>query len=104
MNKCTGYLLVPYQYGAGGRPGANFFVYLDDIIHILSDFKQQLSILGKTFDMLNMAGLTVSRENCKFCDPSLHYLGFLDNTRGFKIDGKKVEVILNFPVPITPSE
>lgn len=48
-------------------------VHLDDIICFASDFDTHLKMLDQVFDRLIRAGLTLSREKCKFCLPSLLY-------------------------------
>lgn len=80
------------------------FFYLDDIIIISPDFATHLRILSKVFDRLIQAGLTVSREKCKFCRPSLKYLGYVVDAQGLKVDPGKVEAILNISPPKSVTE
>lgn len=79
-------------------------VYLDDIIIISPDFETHLDVLEKVFDRLTRAGLTVSREKCKFCMPSLRYLGYFVDSRGLRVDIDKVKAILDIPPPQNPKE
>lgn len=55
---------------------------------------ENVEILGMVFDRLLAAGLTVSREKCKFCRPSLTYLGYVVDREGLRVDPSKVEAIL----------
>ncbi|XP_060536007.1 uncharacterized protein LOC132707976 [Cylas formicarius] len=74
-------------------------VYLDDIIIISPDFETHLIILGKVFDRLMKAGLTLSPGKCKFCMPFLNYLGFVVDSKGLHVDVRKVEAIMTVPPP-----
>ena len=79
-------------------------VYLDDIIIISPDFETHLDILAKVFDRLFAAGLTVSEDKCKFCRPSLKYLGYVVDSQGLRVDPEKVEAILNVKPPTNATE
>lgn len=80
------------------------FVYLDDIIVVTSDFDTHIKILEKVFDRLITAGLTISREKCNFCRPSLRYLGYIVDVRGLHVDPEKVSAILNLESPKNATE
>lgn len=88
----------------GADLALNVFVYLDDIIVLSETFEQHLAILEKIFDRLVAAGLTLSREKCQFCRPELHYLGYVVDKRGLRVDPAKVEAILNIPTPKNVSD
>lgn len=80
------------------------FVYLDDIIVISPDFDTHIKVLGEVLDRLLSAGLTVSREKCHFCRPSLRYLGYVVDAEGLHVDVAKVEAMLNVPPPRNAKE
>lgn len=75
------------------------FVYLDDIIIISKDFETHLELLRKVFDRLLSAGFTLNREKCHFCRPEITYLGYVVDKHGLHVDPRKVEAILNVPIP-----
>lgn len=94
--------LIDQVLGADLEPYV--FVYLDDIIVFSPDFQTHLELLRKVFDRLTAAGLTLSKEKCKFCCPSLKYLGFVVDSQGVHVDVEKVEAILKVPPPTSATE
>lgn len=80
------------------------FVYLDDIIVVTQDFEKHLEMLRLVFKRLVDAGLTVSREKCKFCCEELRYLGYVVDRSGLRVDPEKVTAILNLPPPRNVTE
>lgn len=79
-------------------------VYLDDIIIISPGFDTHLEVLGKVFDRLAAAGLTLRRDKCKFCLPSLKYLGYVVDGKGLHVDTEKVDAIMKLKPPKNPTE
>lgn len=75
------------------------FVYLDDIIIISKNFNSHLELLHKVLDRLLSAGFTLNREKCNFCRPEIAYLGYVVDKFGLHVDPRKVEAILNVPMP-----
>lgn len=82
----------------------NVFVYMDDIIIASSTFYEHLDTLTKVYVRLKAAGLVVNLEKCEFCRSSLRYLGFLVDKDGLRTDPAKVEAIVTFSTPSTPTE
>lgn len=80
------------------------FVYLDDVIVISENFDKHLDILRSIFERLRCVGLTLSREKCQFCRLELHYLGYVVDKQGLRVDPDKVNSILNIPTPRTVSD
>lgn len=80
------------------------FKYLDDIIIISRSYEEHLRILEEVLKRLCDAGLTISRDKCKFCLPELKYLGYVVNRHGLNVDPDKVEAIVNIPTPTTVTE
>lgn len=80
------------------------FVYLDDVIVVTPDFDTHLNILEQIFDRLIAAGLTIGREKCSFCRPSLRYLGYIVDSKGLHVDPDKVTAILNLESPRNVTE
>lgn len=77
----------------------NVFVYLDDIVVVTSTFDRHLEVLGKIFQRLNLANLTLNQEKCCICRPELKYLGYVVDRDGLRVDPSKVEAIVNIPIP-----
>lgn len=80
------------------------FVYLDDIIIATSTFDKHVEILSEVYRRLKDANLTVNLEKCKFCRPSLKYLGYLVDKNGLRTDPDKVAAMLNLPRPENVTE
>lgn len=79
-------------------------VYLDDIVVISPDFDTHLETLGKVFDRLHRAGLTVNREKCQFCRSELRYLGYVVDRQGLRVDPEKVEALLGVSSPVNVTQ
>nr|XP_022906843.1 uncharacterized protein LOC111418530 [Onthophagus taurus] len=75
------------------------FVYLDDIVIVTSTFEKHLEVLTEVLRRINKAGLTLSRDKCKFCRESLKYLGYVVDKNGLQVDPEKVSAILEIPTP-----
>lgn len=80
------------------------FVYLDDIIVATPDFSTHLEVLGKIFERLLDAGLTVNKEKCEFVKNQLRYLGYIVDRYGLRPDPGKIESMVNYPTPRTAKE
>lgn len=83
----------------GAELEPNAFVYLDDIIVVSDNFEKHIEVLGKIFSRMIAAGLTFSREKCKFGLSELKYLGYIVNANGLLVDPEKVKAILDIPPP-----
>lgn len=93
MDRILGPELEPYA-----------FVYLDDIIILSNTFEKHVEILEEIFKRLSNAGLTLSKDKCKFCRPELEYLGYVIDKRGLHVNPNKVKAILNIPTPKNVNE
>ena len=82
----------------------NAFVYLDDIIVVSETFEKNIEVLDKIFNRMVTAGLTFSREKCKFCLSELKYLGYVVNSKGLLVDPDKVKAILDISTSKNVSE
>lgn len=65
------------------------FVYLDNVIVVTPTFEKHLDILEVVLNRLTNAGLSLSREKCKFCVPELTYLGYVVGRRGLQVNPAK---------------
>ncbi|KAL1141019.1 hypothetical protein AAG570_000945 [Ranatra chinensis] len=79
------------------------FVYLDDIIVYSAQFDEHVGTPDRVFKKLKEAGLTLNLEKCQFCRPELRYLGYVVDRTGLRVDAQKVECIVNFSAPRTPT-
>lgn len=77
----------------------NVVVYLDDVIIVSKTFAEHLSQLNMVFARLRAARLKINIDKCKFCVPSLRYLGHVINKNGIQTDPEKVRAIKEWPVP-----
>lgn len=74
-------------------------VYLDDMLIPSATPEQNLEKLEKVLKILEMEGLTLNPEKCKFLYTSVSYLGFEIAENGVKPGAEKVSAIKNFPTP-----
>lgn len=93
MDMIIGPVLEPYV-----------FYYLDDIIVVTPDFPTHLAVLKQLHKILKNAGLTVNFDKCRFCRPSLKFLGFVVDKDGLHTDPSKIDYILNYPVPTNTTQ
>ncbi|CAH2236856.1 jg13466 [Pararge aegeria aegeria] len=73
--------------------------YLDDIIIMSPTFESHLGDLTKVFDQLRKYNLTVNIIKCRFCCPTVKYLGHLITKEGLTMDPSKTSAIVNMPIP-----
>ena len=76
-------------------------VYLDDIIIFSQDAASHIERLGAVFEKLAKAGLKLKPSMCEFFKKRIKYLGHIVSEEGVSTDPKKVEAVLNWPVPKT---
>lgn len=80
------------------------FVYLDDILIFNKDRDEHLRNLDLVLNRLYEEKLMINLEKCSFLQTELIFLGFVILGGELKMDPSKVEAILNWPSPTTPSE
>ena len=76
-------------------------VYLDDIIIFSQDAASHIERLEAVFRKLAKAGLKLKPSKCEFFKKRIKYLGHIVSEEGVSTDPKKVEAVLNWPVPKT---
>ena len=74
-------------------------VYLDDILVFSKTFEEHLDNLKKVFQRLQQAGLCLKPKKCSFIQHSVDYLGYIVSAEGITTHPKKMNAILDFPVP-----
>ena len=79
-------------------------VYLDDVIVYSETPEEHLERLSAVFKRLAAAGLKLKPSKCKFFQSELDYLGHHISEEGVSTDPKKVEAVLDWPVPKTVSD
>lgn len=77
----------------------NVFVYLDNVIIASKTFTDHINHLRNVFTRLRAARLKVNISKCKFCVPSLRYLGHIIDKNGIHTDPEKVRTIEEWPIP-----
>ena len=74
---------------------------MDDIIIYSSDAASHIERLEAVFEKLAKAGLKVKPSKCEFIKKRIKYLGCIVSEEGVSTVPKKVEAVLNWPVPKT---
>ena len=75
-------------------------IYLDDIVFAKTQ-QEAITRLGTVFQKLREAGLKLQPSKCELFKTSLLYLGHIVSEDGIRTDPKKVEAVLQLPVPVT---
>ena len=76
-------------------------IYLDEIIIFSSDAASHIERLEAVFQKLAKAGLKLKPSKCEFFKKRFKYLGHIVSEEGNSTDPKKLEAVLNWPVPKT---
>jgi hypothetical protein len=74
-------------------------VYLDDILIYSPDLATHQEHLRQVFEILRREKLYCKKSKCEFLKTSVEYLGHVISDQGIQVDPKKVESIVNWPVP-----
>lgn len=82
-----------------GLQWTNCLVYIDDIIVVGRTFPQHLANLTQVFDRLREAGLKLQPRKCCLCSQHVEFLGHVVSPEGVSTDPKKIEKVVNWPVP-----
>lgn len=87
-----------------GLLGIKALVYLDDIICFGETVEEHNDKLRDIFDRLRKYNLKLQPDKCEFLKTELTYLGHIVTGDGVQPDPKKVEAVVRFPEPRTPTE
>ncbi|VVC38503.1 Reverse transcriptase domain, partial [Cinara cedri] len=79
--------------------GVDGFVYLDDIIVFAPDLKVYNERLEKVMCRLREHNLRVQPAKCEFLKKEVTYLGHIITENGVRPDERKIESVVNFPLP-----
>ena len=74
-------------------------VYIDDIFITGNSDEEHLENLEGVFKQLSEYGLRLKKEKCLLMQPSVEYLGYIIDLEGLHATPKKVEAILQAPIP-----
>jgi len=74
-------------------------VFFDDILIYSSDWPSHLQHLQHVLSILRQHTLFVKFFKCDFSQTHIEYLGHIVSQEGVKMDDKKVQVVLQWPVP-----
>lgn len=87
-----------------GINGSRAFVYLDDIIVVRTTMEEHVNRLREVFNRLREFNLQLQPPKCEFLRNEVNYLGHVITENGVKPDPKKIECLVNYPVPKNPKE
>ena len=79
-------------------------IYLDDIIVFAKTQEEAITRLGTIFQKLREARLKLKPSKCELFKTSLLNLGHIVSEDGIRTDPKKIEAILQWPVPLTVTD
>ncbi|XP_066908506.1 uncharacterized protein [Halyomorpha halys] len=84
--------------------GDECLVYLDDIIVYSANIEEHCQRLGRVLARLNETYLQANLEKCHFAQSEVHYLGHIVSSEGVRPDPKKVDAVVEYPVPRTTKD
>ncbi|UYV71739.1 hypothetical protein LAZ67_9000200, partial [Cordylochernes scorpioides] len=73
--------------------------YLDDVVVYAKDRQELEERLRKVLQRFDKVGIRLNRNKCKFAMGYLDILGHIVSSEGIKPDNRKIEAVLNFPIP-----
>ncbi|UYV64864.1 hypothetical protein LAZ67_3002201, partial [Cordylochernes scorpioides] len=73
--------------------------YLDDVVVYAKDRQELEERLRKVLQRFDKVGIRLNRNKCKFAMEELYILGHIVSSEGIKPDNRKIEAVLNFPIP-----
>ncbi|MCP3870897.1 MAG: RNA-directed DNA polymerase, partial [Gammaproteobacteria bacterium] len=79
-------------------------VYLDDLLVFNGTFEEHLESLAKIFQRLSDINVRLNPPKCLFGQPEVPWLGHRVSPEGIGTDPKKIEAVMNWPVPKTAKD
>lgn len=76
-------------------------IFFDDILVYSSSLQEHVEHLKLVFDKLQAYKLFVKRSKCAFAQPQIEYLGHIISSDGVSADKRKIQAMLEWPVPKT---
>ncbi|KAH7700597.1 gagpol and env protein precursor, partial [Aphelenchoides avenae] len=80
------------------------FIYLDDILIATDTLEEHLQVVEKVLTNLREYNLRLKPKKCAFLKTETAFLGHVLSSEGLKTDAEKIEKILAYHVPLTPSD
>lgn len=74
-------------------------VYLDDILIFSKTHEEHVTHVKQVLKRLEDNSLWAKAEKCEFFQDSVDFLGYIVSDKGISMDPKKVEAIVDWPVP-----
>lgn len=84
--------------------GTVVFVYLDDILVASENEDEHIKDLEIVFELLKKANLKLKPTKCCFFTKEFPFLGHILTPEGIKKDSKKIEAMIDLPIPKTLTE
>ena len=78
-----------------------WFVYINDILINSQTFTEHLTDINEVFTVLQKNNLMVTAMKCNLCKPMFEILSFVATPEGLKMDKNKLDVIRQYPKPVT---
>jgi hypothetical protein len=79
--------------------GDRCFVYMDDVLILGETLQEHHAKLREDFEQFRRFNVKIEPDKCEFLRPELAYLGHIISKEGVKPDPKKIEAVVQFPVP-----
>lgn len=79
-------------------------VYLDDIIIFSTSLQEHMNSIRLIFARLQEANLKIQLDKSEFLKKETEFLGHIITTEGVKPNPKKIECVVNFPIPKTTKQ
>ena len=84
--------------------GSFCYAYMDDIIIRSPSVEQHCRAVRTVLQPLRVEGLSINVEKCEFDVEETRYLGHILSTFGIRPNPRKVQALLDWPVPKTTKE
>lgn len=79
-------------------------IFFDDILIYSKTIEEHSCLLQSAFETMMQHSLFAKRSKCTFATPRVEYLGHFILGEGVSTDPKKVEVVVQWPVPSSVKE
>ncbi|OJT10654.1 Transposon Tf2-12 polyprotein [Trametes pubescens] len=74
-------------------------VYIDDILIFSRTQAEHNQHVTMVLDRLRKAGLFANAKKCAFDQPEVEYVGYIINQDGIRMDPKKLNTVIDWPMP-----
>ena len=79
-------------------------VYMDDIIVYSTSLQEHMNSLRLVFNKLRDANLKIKIDKCEFLKRETEFFGHVVTRSGIKPNPKKIECVIDYPLPKTPKK